>query len=1250
MTKDNASGGYWRDLQKPKTKPKPAQASRPAPPPPAFEPQPVTSPKPVKTVVPFKLVPLQFPELYAIEGGVLFGPTSINEPPGSYHYPGGIVMHSPVSINEPLDTPTTSPSPGPGTGGPGPGEPAPIVISMSGSMSFPEGSANGTPIGTLSATGGTPGFTFSLTDNAGGRFKLVGNQVQVGALSSADGSYTITAHAVDTIGATADKNFTITANAVLEPVDNPTQASTLRRIKNAIQYAKFNNPVNYPDWGSDPVNQGVYVTVTRSNSHDAALTIGGSPGANAALFQHSPGNRYIFAGGLLVGAANQLPATGTDLSGFAGLTTPDIIPGDEQNCYTADFRVTNATKIEIGVRRFVPDTNPYRLILNKRYLARDGFLGAGGDYITLEFTYPFDGLVTLECQGAGMILNSVAVDAAARVGPIMDPQYRMLVLGDSITEGRSTGDAIKYSYERWGSVAAKCLGMNLLRNAGVGQTGYTNDAGGVHKKLVGQLPEVWASGEHYDIIGIANGVNDFQSFPTATVTADALLAWQAIRTAQPNALIVVLGIWGCSFGPSATLIAVENALKAKFDTWADPFSVFIPVSTDPAGPWMYGTGNVGAPTGDGNADIYSSSDGLHPSRAGGVYCGQKLDAALRAKLPAMFTAFGVADEDTWVMPAVPALGVNTHGGRMNQTLGEPVSQAEHNEAADTLGFQYVRSGMEWYNVEKTAGTFSFGFYVDQFTGLKERGVKPLVTLAYGNPVHTAFLDHDPWWVFPPRTAPEIAAWKIYCGKVAEVFGPDVPYEVWNEENSDFFWHEFASSSEYMVVFNAAAQAVRSVHPNAHMMIGGVVGVAGALGEVQDADQFLRECLNSPGHERIDSVAYHYYTTGDLAPWDTSAWNFIEPSQNLHCPERIIDWVPELRSDLTPAAGGASVPIVSSECGYPITQSMHYSSERQAVLNSRLMLSGIIAGVQGIHNIYDMIDDANNIYDPQGGYGQYDFGFTIKPSGLAYAQVTKALKGATGPLVKGVIGAASVYPGQVCYIQVPKADRIVAICWSNGVDPTPYTYTFPSAVTSSTAKDLYGNTVDKAVSGSTVTVKLCNAYGPVYIEVNGPNNAADRNSINICPHPDNFADPAWEKTNLTTFDSTGFTANATDATDFFGTKKAMKYLAAGSDGFILRHAAAGIPNGTYRVELDVLYNPQWDAGIGNFVEGAPFIMWLTSDGTTQTAVTVNCKRGWQRVSGTWTKASAGGATDFLDIRAITPHAVMWIANPLITAAL
>lgn len=88
-------------------------------------------------------------------------------------------------------------------------------IKLSGS-SFTENAAQGTAIGGLTVEGGVGTYTFTLTDDAGGKVQVAGangENLQVGATLSAAGSFSITVHADNGAGSTFDKTFLITALA-----------------------------------------------------------------------------------------------------------------------------------------------------------------------------------------------------------------------------------------------------------------------------------------------------------------------------------------------------------------------------------------------------------------------------------------------------------------------------------------------------------------------------------------------------------------------------------------------------------------------------------------------------------------------------------------------------------------------------------------------------------------------------------------------------------------------------------------------------------------------------------------------------------------------------------------------------------------------------------------------------------------------------------------------------------------------------
>jgi lysophospholipase L1-like esterase len=51
--------------------------------------------------------------------------------------------------------------------------------------------------------------------------------------------------------------------------------------------------------------------------------------------------------------------------------------------------------------------------------------------------------------------------------------------------------------------------------------------------------------------------------------------------------------------------------------------------------WQTGTGKVGATTGNGNGDLYVSSDGVHPNAVGVDYLADRLAASIRDSILAL---------------------------------------------------------------------------------------------------------------------------------------------------------------------------------------------------------------------------------------------------------------------------------------------------------------------------------------------------------------------------------------------------------------------------------------------------------------------------------------------------------------------------------------------------------------------------------------------------------------------------------------
>jgi hypothetical protein len=83
---------------------------------------------------------------------------------------------------------------------------------------FLAGAAQNTAIGTLSVSGGTGTYTFTLTDSHSSAVQVAGTNgvnLQVGSASSSAGSFSITVHADNGAGSTFNKTFLITATSAV---------------------------------------------------------------------------------------------------------------------------------------------------------------------------------------------------------------------------------------------------------------------------------------------------------------------------------------------------------------------------------------------------------------------------------------------------------------------------------------------------------------------------------------------------------------------------------------------------------------------------------------------------------------------------------------------------------------------------------------------------------------------------------------------------------------------------------------------------------------------------------------------------------------------------------------------------------------------------------------------------------------------------------------------------------------------------
>ncbi|HDR9029960.1 TPA: SGNH/GDSL hydrolase family protein [Burkholderia vietnamiensis] len=316
-------------------------------------------------------------------------------------------------------------------------------------------------------------------------------------------------------------------------------------------------------------------------------------------------------------------------------------PGASGDVWRVEMMVDAvAPSFRVGV---VTSTSPYRFIVNDQYVSLTGTptVSSSGsyEYITLDFT-----------NAGGRAVRKITVEGMANggfdgcyVGPTESVSacaegnlLNGVGLGDSYMQG---ADGTHYGDGLFMRMA-DYLGIRNFMASGSGGTGWQT------------APTTYRFGDRIangdlslngtpDIIFLMGSYNDRNAATQAAIQTPALAGMQAARSQFPNALIVVIGAYPGSTGPSAGILQAEAAMQAAFAQFADSFSVFVPISPPgfPQGYMVFGTGNTGAPAGNGNADLWIDSGGVHFNNAG---CGFGGYAMANRVIAAVVARFGTA--------------------------------------------------------------------------------------------------------------------------------------------------------------------------------------------------------------------------------------------------------------------------------------------------------------------------------------------------------------------------------------------------------------------------------------------------------------------------------------------------------------------------------------------------------------------------------------------------------------------------------
>ena len=197
-----------------------------------------------------------------------------------------------------------------------------------------------------------------------------------------------------------------------------------------------------------------------------------------------------------------------------------------------------------------------------------------------------------------------------------------------------------------------------------------------------------------------------------------------------------------------------------------------------------------------------------------------------------------------------------------ETMDRGYTVYEHwKEYVEPLGVTQVRLQSGWARTERTRGTYEFAWLDVIVRDLVRRGVKPWISLSYGNPLYRGGGGAGLGEALP-TSGESLAAWRKYVRAVVGRYADVVDtWEIWNEPNN-LTYGSGDGPAEYGELLILTSEAIREIQPDAT-----IIGFASAGHAVEWTAKTLRYLRDRDALDAIDLVSYHPYR---LNPDDADA--------------------------------------------------------------------------------------------------------------------------------------------------------------------------------------------------------------------------------------------------------------------------------------------------------------------------------------------------------------------------------------------
>ena len=251
------------------------------------------------------------------------------------------------------------------------------------------------------------------------------------------------------------------------------------------------------------------------------------------------------------------------------------------------------------------------------------------------------------------------------------------------------------------------------------------------------------------------------------------------------------------------------------------------------------------------------------------------------------------------------LSTNAGPPRVGISYGDTLTWLSDEELAATLddagalGAKWIRADLSWANIQpSSAEAYQWDRFDRVVSAVQKRGLTLLPIVAYTPPwARTAGCSSEKC---PPANADQFAQ---FAETAAARYPGITTWEIWNEENSQVFWHPRPDPLAYANLLKVTAASIRKSNSAAQILIGGL-SIANSVRGGMTPQDFLAVVARSGATEGADGVGLHPYTYPNLAshggPWISALHSVRSAFANAGVPELPI-WITEYGA---PTGGGA----------------------------------------------------------------------------------------------------------------------------------------------------------------------------------------------------------------------------------------------------------------------------------------------------------------------------------------------------------